>query len=160
MARGGVKGRSGRKKKPDAIKRMEGSRWCTDPAKQVKPEIGRPDQPEWLGSIGAKVWHSAVDRLEKIPGLLAKIDGDALALYCDAWEDYLTARETIANDGRILESRYTKTAHPAIKEKNSAAARIQDGLSRFGMSPRDRAGIEVLVETEKEPWRALLSDVA
>lgn len=131
----GVKGRSGRKPKPNASNE-----------RQVKAKPGTPKRPEWLRDNAKSIWDSTVKLVqENMPDILSEVDSDALALYCDAWADFLEAVETLRVEGNYRLAR----RHPASVMKREAADRIESGMKKLGLSPVDRAALKIEIEKDE-----------
>ena len=72
------------------------------PTDEPQPMPGRPRCPEWLDPAAKAKWRALVPELERL-GLLTRLDGDALAAYCQAWAEVREATRTLRRDrGRKL----------------------------------------------------------
>jgi len=74
--------------------------------------------------------------------VLTVLDRDALAVYCQAYADFLAAEKEVRRLGQVI-----KTAggnyiqNPAVAIQNKAAGLMDRFGGKFGLSPADRAGI-------------------
>ena len=106
--------------------------------------VGVPLKPEWLGEIAAKVWDETVTELSEIAGFLTSVDAGALAIYCDAWQDFHAARELIKRDGLVVKGREgVKVRHPALMVKKHAQDTIASIGAKFGLTPTSRASLAI-----------------
>lgn len=81
-------------------------------------------------------------------GVLCEVDAVALEMLCEAYADYLAARDEL----KIFGSEYYTTltaagdkmhrAHPAVAQKNDADRRIRGWLAEFGMTPSARSRVK------------------
>ncbi len=117
-----------------------------------------PSPPSWLTARGRREWRRLATTLNKL-GLLEVLDRDLLALYCDAYDGFLTARAAIAEDGPLQSiDRYNKEgewlgeyhqASPwvAIAKQNSKA--MLDLMQQMGLTPAART--RLIGSTSCEP---------
>lgn len=82
-----------------------------------------PVCPDWLGSHGKSKWRELLPQLaEDGTGKFKKIDGEALAQYCDAFDTFIKCKEELAK----LESHWCSGPngalypHPAVGDRNKA----------------------------------------
>ena len=74
-------------------------------------------------------------------GLLTDLDRVPLALYCQAYGDYLEAKSLCASplikttNGNIIQN-------PGVGIMNGAWKRCLDAAARFGMTPSDRGSVQ------------------
>ena len=150
-------GRPGPKKTPTKTLEMRGS-WRADGRdSEFQPASGIPDCPDWLGDVGRAKWNERIEIMSQTDGLVTKLDGDFLALYCEAFEELIEAREEIKKEGATCESKKGgHYQHPAVGRKNKAIDRMRCFGALFGMSPSDRVGLNIGGEEEPDPLAALL----
>lgn len=115
-------------------------------AGEPTPDVAAPDCPEWLDDRAKEVWFQVVPMLVSMR-VLARIDGGALARYCDAfiqWKraaEFLNTHELVyplkGKDGTMR----GLAAYPQNRLYESYA-RILDRLeSGFGLTPSARSRI-------------------
>lgn len=107
----------------------------------LKPAL--PNAPESL-TMAAKVeWKRLAQELFEA-GLLTNVDRNALANYCEAWADWIDAREHIEKSGKttITDKGYEMQS-PWISIANKAAANMLRIAAEFGFTPASRARISV-----------------
>lgn len=141
-------GKRGPAKQPDAIQELHGRPGKRPPRNNMPVPPGQlPTCPDWLGDVGRKVWDKVAPILDAM-GVLTSVDGNALACYCEAWEDFQDARDEIETDGSTCTGKNGGAyLHPAVGRKNKAIERIKQFGAKFGMTPSDRTGIEVPGDT-------------
>ena len=131
----GVKGRSGGKPKLTALKLLTGNpgHWPLN-VNEPEPTPGKPVAPKFLDKVALEKWNDILFWCAWI----APVDGDMLALYCDAWARYLTARK-LAGEPVIYQDGPRK--NPAWTCLKEAFQQIRSAGSELGLSPSGRAGI-------------------
>ena len=123
------------------------------------PRTGKLVPPEWLSATGKEKYQLLVQQLDAIPGLLADVDMDQLALYADAFAEFVDACALIQRDGMVCVSeKGGRYVHPAINIKSAAAKRMQQIGACFGMSPttRDKIGMAETADKETQEFFKLL----
>jgi len=167
----------GRPPKPTILKVIAGTaRPSRINAAEPRPAPAGPDAPDSLSDCARKHW----DRLSAMLSamrLLTQADGEALAALCEALKDGETARASLAlpavdGSGRKLCAAGALTyvtegkAGPMIRPRPELAIiadadrRVAMWLSRFGLTPADRARVRVSEpRAEDSPWDALFGRV-
>ena len=147
-------GRRGKAPTPTAILAARGSwRAKLNPTEPL-PELGAPDCPAHLSDLAKEVWYQIVPRLVAL-GVLTRIDGNALARYCDAfiqWRraaEFLNGHELVypmkGKDGKV--SALAPYPQNALYEKYS---RILSGIeAQFGLTPSARTRIAAAQESKQ-----------
>lgn len=138
--------KTGPKPKPTAVRLFEGNPG-NKPIDPNEPKPAVPDHvpvaPDWLPDVGRAKWHEVATHLWQI-GCLTSIDTDALALYCEAWDEFYTAREEIKIHGLVaISENGNEYQHPAVGIKNKAIQRMRQLANEFGMTPAARAGLKI-----------------
>ena len=102
--------------------------------------------PDWLSAVGCLKWEELVRYLGTVPGLLAEADREAMGMYCEAWEDFVAAREIVERDGpMVMSEKGGMYQHPAVGMKNKALERMRLLAREFGMTPSARTSIKGLL---------------
>ena len=96
--------------------------------------------PSWLSKPGQEEWRRVVKQL-KGSGLVQQVDRAALAVYCEAWGEFVDLVDTIAALGH-------QEAWRLVPMKNDAARRVIAAADRFGFSPAARARVKA---PERQP---------
>ena len=135
----------GRPPKPSAVLRLEGSpKAAARERAELKVPPGDPEPPSWLSYAGREFWNSTLAMLRDVPGLVSRVDGIALASFAQALADYTHARAMVAEEGiTVAGSTGSTVLNPSVRAMELAWARVQKGVSQFGLSPSDRAKVMV-----------------
>lgn len=107
---------------------------------------GVPQKPTWISElpIASAVWDRVIEDLAEVPNLLCELDGGALALYCDAWQQYRDAAAIVAKSGVVAKSeKGGEYMHPAVGVRNKARDAILRIGAKFGLDPQCREGLIV-----------------
>jgi P27 family predicted phage terminase small subunit len=144
---------------PTAILKARGSWRAAKRVSEPQAELGRPECPSWLRADAKRKWKQLVPLLEGM-GILAKVDGDILAQYCQLWARWKAAEIIIAKrgmsekvrrkdreTGRWVSAGYR--AIPEVKIASDLSAQLARLYAKLGLSPADRAGLSI--EKDKEP---------
>jgi P27 family predicted phage terminase small subunit len=121
-----------------------------------EPEKGILRPPDWLSPQARK----AFIELAKITtdmNVLTLADKTTLAMVCDAYADYLTAKEILDEKGMTYtvmnrEGVEMIKNHPASTIKADAWRRVMIGLGKFGLSPTEREKISITPVKKKNPF--------
>jgi len=112
------------------------------PVEPQAPE-GIPDAPEWLSPPALDEWRRLVPILVGM-GVLTLADGNALAMYCEAFALYVAAAREVAASGVLVDSyRGGVAKNPAIQVARDAADQCARWGAKLGLSPVDRARLAV-----------------
>ena len=143
----------GRPPSPDAINYLKG-----DPGKrrryQSTPHAATvaPPAPDYLDDVAKAKWHELVALLLDM-GVLAKVDGTALVMCCEAWSRYRQASDAVIQYGVI--SPHYKVLAKAIVDNWTI---VNKCLIEFGCTPAARARMKVQPreEAKKSKWSGVL----
>ena len=114
----------GRKPKPIAQHKAEGSFRHSRHAGKVDAPAGVPDCPEFLSEPAKEEWHRIIAETNAM-GLISRLDRASLAIYCEAWAAWML------NNG-VNESK-----------------RLLQVCREFGFTPSSRASIKFAPVTEE-----------
>jgi P27 family predicted phage terminase small subunit len=161
--------------KPTALKLIQGN-----PGKrplnenEPKPEKIIPRCPSHLNKLAKKHWKEVSKYLFK-NGLLTEMDGDALAIYCQQWADWIQIEDhlkpekkedgtiefkdmqikmTMDTDGKVY---YEGRSNPRIKHKYELMKMMKGYLAEFGMTPSSRSRIGIQPIGGKEGIKKFLT---
>jgi P27 family predicted phage terminase small subunit len=151
--------KQGRPKKPTALKVLEGNPGNrTLPKNEVKPAPIAPEPPSWMHEYAKEEWIALAPKLEAL-GLLTTVDSSAFAGYCEAYARWREAEEYMLEQGTTVAktpSGYMQQLpHVAMSQKYLAL--MLTALSKFGLSPADRAGLTIPERDNDESYSRLLS---
>lgn len=83
-----------------------------------------PVPPEWMGDHGREKWHEIGGNLIENQAFHAK-HREILALYCDSYQEFREAMETISKEGTTCVSdKGGLYQHPEVSRKNAALKRM------------------------------------
>jgi P27 family predicted phage terminase small subunit len=139
-------------KKPTAMKILEGT-YRVDQVNlnEPMPKVGIPNVPDWLDEVGREEYLRAGKILAKIR-VLTEADGIALAIYAQAFSNWLAAESKVLEDGPILTSeRGGKYLNPWKSVASMELKTVTAFLLQFGMTPASRTKIEAQPESNEEP---------
>lgn len=136
---------------PDAWKAMAGNpgRRPLDLESGPQFEVGAPVRPDFLDEGACAEWDRIVPELERA-GLLTKVDGAQLALYCQAYSRWRKAelklqaaeRSEDCGSGMIVR---TPNGFESLSYwlviSNKAQEQLHRYLAEFGLSPSARAKV-------------------
>lgn len=139
-------------KKPTNLKILEGN-----PGKrplsenEVKPKEILPKCPVWLNKEAKKKFKQLSKILYNL-GLLTELDIDMLVMYCQDFSTYKECQINIKENGLFVKDRDNNLRkNPYISILNQVSSRMVTHMSKFGMSPSDRVGLEIDIgENKKE----------
>jgi len=97
--------------------------------------------PTFLSAEGKREWKRIVKELEPL-GLLTQLDRAPLALYCQAWEEFLAANKAVADLVLKGESGAGYIA-PAVNIRSAAWKRVLTSAAEFGLTPASRSRVNV-----------------
>ena len=138
-------GTTGPTPKPTALKVLQGNPGKRAlPKGEPKPDAGRlPSAPRWLSDEAKREWKRLAPRLHAV-GLLTEVDGLALAMLCEAFAQYMTAKTVVDSEGLLLVSEKGNSyQHPAAGLMTQARGELMKWAREFGMTPAARSRISV-----------------
>lgn len=149
-------GRRGPAPKPDKLKALEGN-----PGKRklnldaLEPE-GMAKCPADLSVAAKNEWKRVAKELHDL-GLFTIIDRTALAVYCDAYDKWITATKALDEHGLTME--YTNkngstniTARPEVNIATKYAQIIKSFCAEFGLTPSSRCRLLLPKDKEDDPF--------
>lgn len=133
----------GRKPTPAGIKALTADR--TKP-KQTEntPQLsdGSLKPPKHLGKAAAELWRKLAPQLAN-NGLLKTIDEEALAVYCETWQQYREVCDELEAEGRTTTSANgTVIPHPLAGQLSTLREHLRKWASEFGFTPASRERIK------------------
>jgi P27 family predicted phage terminase small subunit len=145
----------GRKPTPTHLKLVKGNPGRR-PIRKDEPDVEAkpPAPPEHLSEKARRAWDVVSPLLERA-GILATADAFALEMLCEAYGDYLDARDAIEEfGGNYYETKNAAggtmhRAHPAVAVMRDADRRIRGWLAEFGMTPSARTRVSAQLKGQK-----------
>jgi P27 family predicted phage terminase small subunit len=135
-------GKRGPIPKPTAIKILDGTRRDRINTSEPPAVAGDPQPPPHLAGPALAEWRRILPIIKKT-GVLSKIDGAMLSIYCEAYARWLDATAALKRYGLV-----TPTAGNSVKPspylaiEREAVAVMRVILSEFGGSPSSRTRIK------------------
>lgn len=146
--------KGGRPPKPTGLKVLEGNPGKR-PLNKREPKTSKiARRPMWLTSEAKKEWARIAPILKNM-NILTAADQIALAVYCQAYADYIEAQKIIQENGITYE--YTNkagitniVARPEVLIAQKNAEIIRKFCIEFGLTPSSRGRIQLPGEGKKE----------
>lgn len=146
----------GRRQKPEALRRLQGSVRRPHQHKQPTPASGRPTRPEYLTPTAAAMWDYLADLLDR-ERRLSLAEAQWLTMAAEAWADYQKLRAEaevtpltqvkVTVDGAGVEHQERKI-EPVHQQLRLARKAFTDLLKEAGLTPTSRA--RVVMPTEDD----------
>lgn len=112
-----------------------------------------PVCPRWLEKEARAEWKRMTQWLAR-KGLISQADRGALALYCEAWGEFVRLRGLVRAQGDTVHgSTGSVVLNPLVRLKEDAAQRFIRLASQFGCTPAARARLQT-VEQPQENQKA------
>lgn len=153
---------AGRPPKPTALKLLQGTlRPNRTNDREPIPPGGIARMPEWLSDDARKWWRSIAPMLRQM-NVLTVADTHALALLCDAYAEYLEARQVIRDEGMTYESHGARGGfmirqRPEVAIAADAFRRLDHMLGQFGMTPGMRSKVIAKPKDDVDPFEEFMS---
>ena len=138
-------------RKPTALKVIEGDRGHATKAEKSRqdrepaPPRDCPTAPPWLDAAAKRKWRELCDTLNTM-GVLTAIDGDVLAVYCQAYADHARLVRYLRDRGETTVSpQGYEMPRPEVSMRN----RARDDLRKFGPELGIGAASRTKIEVKK-----------
>lgn len=152
----------GPKTKPTKMKLIEGNPGRRPlPENEPEPTVSSdvPAPPEFLSDSAKEEWLDISEKLHRL-GLLTEIDNSALALYCQAFGEFVDAQSGIERDGLVLfTDKGNQVQNPMVGVSHRAMELCHKFLVEFGMTPSSRTKVKVTKHEKKSKFTGLISNV-
>lgn len=141
--------------KPTEVLKLRGSWRANLNRDEPKPPIEPPAKPEWLSEEAGQAWDQIVPRLLEMK-VLARIDANALARYCEMWVEWRQALAFVRKNGTTFPIRDGNGKIKCLGQFPQVALvhKLSLALSRleqeFGMTPSARSRINVALSGEPD----------
>jgi P27 family predicted phage terminase small subunit len=150
-----------RKAKPTKLKIATGNPGQRPIHKNEVDPQGKAGEPaEHLSEAAKKEYYRIKGILEPID-LMKDIDQRAIEVYCDVYDRMLTAKQEFIKSGGRLAVKSTKDTimtNPLLKAWREEEKMFVIVLSKFGMTPSDRVGLQMSHKKNEDenPWLELM----
>lgn len=118
---------------------------------QLKLEREELLPPSFLGEVAAQEFSRVIEEVEKID-LLDNLDLTTLAVYANAWEQYVNCAEHIRDNGvtsqRVNAQGSYEVISPYVTAQANYAKQIMQCSTKLGLATTDR--LKLIVPTEAE----------
>lgn len=153
---------AGRKRKPAALKKLEGT-FRSDRAKDsLEVPAGLPPKPTWadVDPVASALYDEVATHCYKM-GVGTEADGLAFALLADQLSIYLRLRAAVAADGPLVDVMMSNGAiqqktHPALAQMNSSYGQIVKMMTEFGLTAAARTKVDATKPIEADSFEAFL----
>lgn len=153
---------AGRPPKPTALKLLQGNPGKrTLPKNEPKPPDGEINPPAWLTGRARRTWRELVPILESMR-VLTTADPQALALFCDAYAEYIEARAVVKREGATYRTfnqagSLMYRPRPEVAIASDAWRRATLMLGQFGMTPSSRAKVQTQPGEDVDPFEDFIN---
>ena len=145
-------------KKMHIGKKGGGKHWTADEvekrekaAKKVtRPKPKKPKVPDWLSAEERIVWRSTLKNMEEFD-ILDKVDGEALAIYCNAVIKVRDLSRLIDENGyTVIGSRGGETVSPYVTAQQSYSKILLQYADKLGITADSRARLAAKIANEND----------
>lgn len=133
-----LQGNPAKKNVDELKKRAKQEEKMKMPAEHVTP-------PSWLSATAKKEFKRVADLLLDAE-VITDADVTHLALYCDAYAQYLSFKKQVRTKGMWIDGK----PNPFILRMKDAAAQVRSFGSDLGLSPSARARLAIIQESNEE----------
>ncbi|MCC7387326.1 MAG: phage terminase small subunit P27 family [Phycisphaerales bacterium] len=140
---------------PEGVLRLRGSPRADLIRSQPKPPLEPPPKPGWLGEEAGLAWDELVPRLMQMK-VLSKIDGNALARYCELWVEWQTALAFVRKHGSTYPIKdgngkiKSLGQFPQVAQIHKLSLALSRLEAEFGLTPSARTRINVPISGQPE----------
>ncbi len=115
-----------------------------------------PARPGWLAPAAKREWSRLAPDLVRL-GLLTPIDRIEFSMICQCWALYEEANKDIQENGTTFT---TETGYQGPRPSVALMVKMMDKIiqlgAKFGLSPSDRARIDLPMPEEEDEFTAFL----
>lgn len=133
-----LEGNPNRKTKKELEKRIENE-------EKMKMKSDSVNPPNWLNETGKKEFKRVSELLLEIE-LINNADVTHLALYCDAYAQYVSYKQQVRKHGMWVDDK----PNPFIIRMRDAAAQVRSFSADLGLSPSARAKLAISLEDDSD----------
>ena len=143
---------AGRPPKPTNLIKANGTFKQHRHADRLELPNATPTMPFVSGDVATQTFAHLSERLSRL-GVLSDLDGYALQMLADAWEDYTAARDVVRRLGATYET-ITEAGQVMIRPRPEVAMyqnawdRMKKIIGEFGLTPSSRAKLGKKEEVE------------
>tara|TARA_B110000977_G_C10863431_1_gene410686 strand:- start:3 stop:470 length:468 start_codon:yes stop_codon:yes gene_type:complete len=152
-----------RVRKPEALKRLEGTFRKDRQQHGVDLPAGLPEKPEWAthDPMASALYDQVASQCYSM-GVGTDVDALGFALLADQLSMYLRLRALVAADGPIIFSegstgQKTQKPHAALAQMNVAYTNIVKLMSEYGLTAASRTKVDAKKPIEVDSFDSFLS---
>lgn len=121
--------------------------------KKIRAKNDKIRPPTWLDKLAKREFRKIVKEMEELD-LLTNLDVHALAIYCDAYSQYVECTKQIDEEGLMVEytnkaAETNKVPHPLMTKKKQLHEQMRSLATEFGFTPASRAKLAIPREEPK-----------
>lgn len=154
---------AGRKRKPEALKKLEGTYRKDRAGDSLDLPAGMPTKPEWAehDPIASELYNQVAATCYSM-GVGTDVDALGFALLADQLAMYLRLRALVSADGPIIESegsqgQVTQKPHPALAQMNTAYTNIIKLMTEYGLTAAARTKVDASKPIEVDSFDSFLA---
>lgn len=146
----------GRKRKPAALKIMDGNPGKRAIKPEPQPKAGTPLCPEWFGDDARAEWCRVVPELERLK-LLTVVDGAALEGHCLNYARAIECERILKEKGPTFDSMHGPKKRPEATVAKECWSMVRAFLAELGLSPAARARLPAADDKDTDDFDEFLS---
>lgn len=154
---------AGRKRKPEALKRLEGTYRKDRAGDSLEMPAGMPVKPDWADTdpIASELYNQVASTCYSM-GVGTEVDSMGFALLADQLAMYLRLRALVSADGLVIETegsqgQITQKPHPALAQMNTAYTNIVKMMTEYGLTAAARTKVDASKPIEVDSFDSFLS---
>lgn len=154
---------AGRKCKPDALKKLEGTFRKDRAGDSLELPAGIPTKPEWTehDPIASELYNQVASTCYAM-GVGTAADSLGFALLADQLSMYLRLRALISADGPVIygegsQGNSTQKPHPALAQMNTSYTNIIKLMTEYGLTAAARTKVDANKPIEVDSFDSFLS---
>lgn len=155
---------AGRKRKPEALKKLEGTFRKDRAGNSLSLPAGIPDKPAWVehDAIASSLYDQVAAQCYSM-GVGSTVDSLGFALLADQLCMYLRLRAQVQTEGPIVEvegstGQTNQKPHPALAQMNVAYSNIVKMMTEYGLTAAARTKVDATKPIEVDSFAAFLDN--
>lgn len=155
---------AGRKRKPEALKKLEGTFRKDRATSSVSVPAGIPEKPVWASNDPiTDVLYDQIAAHCYSMGVGTGVDAMGFALLADQLSMYLRLRAIVQAEGALVEvegsaGNVNMKSHPALAQMNVAYSNITKMMTEYGLTAAARTKVDANKPIEVDSFSAFLDN--
>jgi P27 family predicted phage terminase small subunit len=145
----------GRKRKPNAIRELQGNAGRRPVPAEPSFPSGNPDCPSHLCDEAKAEWARVVSEVGEVK-LLKRVDRGALMAYCSVVAVWMMAEAEIKSRGIMYDANGLLKVNPAVRIAQDSRQQMKAFQVEFGFTPVSRSKVASEPEQDKDPMEEFL----